>query len=161
MKSRTLPFTEYLKILQLEYFSCRVRSLIYEQDIFVKMNHDIAEKKKDKIIELGKKFQTLTIFDSIQIASDFWKREFVREYGLPNFQYGPDETKKEKVSNWDKFYLLRPKNVIVYKEKEYQVKENFPETNSLVVSILDEDIILPYIWVKIKDLMTPFDKRMM
>lgn len=56
MKSRDLSITEFLQVLQLEYFSFKTRELIYERPEFIKMNRDIAEKKKEKIINLAKSF---------------------------------------------------------------------------------------------------------
>ena len=59
MKSRDLSITEFLQVLQLEYFSFKTRELIYERPEFIKMNRDIAEKKKEKIINMAKNFHMI------------------------------------------------------------------------------------------------------
>lgn len=53
-KTRELSKEDFLRILQLEYFSYKLRSLIYEQSEFKKINNEVANKKKSKIIELSK-----------------------------------------------------------------------------------------------------------
>lgn len=160
MKSRNLSISEYLKILQLEYFSCKIRELIYERPEFVKMNKEIAEKKKEKILGLGKKFQMLTIFDSVRNADEFWKNDFVQEFGLPSFQYSYDEKKKAIILHWDKFYLLKPGTTVLYNGIEYAVKLNYPESDSIVIIKSGKSEIVPYTYIKIKSLMTHFDEKL-
>lgn len=161
MKSRDLSIAEYLKILQLEYFSCKVRELIYERPEFVKMNKEISEKKKEKILGLGKKFQMLTIFDSNQNAEEFWKEHFVQEFGLPAFQYSYDEAKKKAISYWDKFYLLKTGMTILYNGTEHQVKTNCPEVDSIFIALDKKTKPIPYTYLKIKNLVTRFDGKLM
>lgn len=45
-KTRELSKEDFLRILQLEYFSYKLRSLIYEQSEFKKINNEVANKKK-------------------------------------------------------------------------------------------------------------------
>ena len=46
-RSRELSTDEYLKVLQLEYFTHKVRSLIFDKPEFIKMAKDIAEFKRN------------------------------------------------------------------------------------------------------------------
>ena len=105
--SRKLPVAEYLKVLQLEYLSYKLRELIYEEFEFIKINREIALKKKEKIQNLAKKISALSIFDSQEFFNSFLSREFLQEFGLPKIQYGIDEKRNQAVSYWDKFYVLK------------------------------------------------------
>lgn len=148
-KTRELTREEFLNILQLEYFSYRLRSLIYEKPEYKKMNKDISEKKKNKIITISEKIALPNIFTSDDLFEDVWKREFVREFGLPNFQYSPQS---QKLSLWDKFYLLKPGTIVLLKDQEFSVKTNYPSDNYVVLE--NHKNFVPYNYIKIKSLYT-------
>lgn len=156
-KSRSLTNEEFIKILQLEYLSCKLRSIIYDRPEFKKMNEDIAEKKKFKILDLSKKFLLPNIFELDEAFEFFWKKEFIQEYGLPNFQYNPKS--KELISYWDKFYLLKPGETVIWEGTEYTIKANHPNENSVRILKNGVSSFVPYIYFKIKLLYTlPLEK---
>jgi hypothetical protein len=87
-KSRKISLEQFVINLQLEYLSCKLRSIVYnriESVELVKIYKDIAEKKKAKILNLKQRFRLGTMFDSDKAFSDFYLKEFLQEYGLPNF----------------------------------------------------------------------------
>ena len=160
MKSRELSITEFLQVLQLEYFSFKTRELIYERPEFVKMNRDIAEKKKEKIINLAKKFHMISIFDSKKAFQRFFTQCFSQEYGMPNFQYGTNQEKNISISYWDKFYLFHAGNTVSYKKEIYKIKTNIPDEDSIILNVKGEDITLPYVYVTNLKLVAIFAKEM-
>lgn len=150
--SRTLSREEFLKVLQLEYFSHKLRTLIYSDPVFIKMSVDIAEKKKNKIMGLSKRYGTLTMFDNPKLFEFYFRNEFVQEYGLPQFQYTPKTA--SAVSYWDKVSLLREGSTVIWNKKEYEVELNYP--NDEVVKLIKDNELreVPYIDLKIKLLYT-------
>lgn len=147
-RSRKLSNEDFINVLQLEYFTHKLRALIYERPEFKKMNNDIAEKKKQKILDLSAKFRLLNIFDS-QVSFDlFWHNCFLNEYGLPNFQYNPHS--KEGVMYWDKFYSLCSKTAVVYKGKTYVVKKNWTDKDEIGIIIEGKLTKVSYNDVKIE-----------
>lgn len=155
--SRKLSIAEYLKVLQLEYLSHKTREFVYEDPGFIKMNREIAEKKKEKIMNLSKKFHLLSIFDSKHHFEGFVNTVFFQEFGLPSLQYSIDVEKAKAVAYWDKYFLLKPQVVIKYNNKEYSVIKNFPNKDVLEIQQEKEILALPYTWIKIKRLNIPFE----
>lgn len=158
--SRKISGKEYLKQLQLEYLSHKLREAIYKRPEFIKMSREIAEKKKDKILEISKKFQTPCLFDSETFFSEFCEREFFQQYGLPNFQYNSNPVKSKAVAYWDAFYLLAPGTEIVYKDQVYRVDGNDPDAKYIQVIVNGEFALLAYVEVKIKGLKALLDKTL-
>lgn len=150
-KTRELSKEDFLRILQLEYFSYKLRSLIYEQAEFKKINNDVANKKKFKIIELSEKFSLSCIFDSDEQFKSFYENEFLNKEGLPSFQYSP---KNQKTKYWDKFYLLKPDETVIFDNIEYKIKNNYPIYDSIKIYKNGKKTFVPYIYVKIKLLHT-------
>lgn len=150
-KTRTLSDREFLKVLQLEYFSYKLRALIYDQAEFKKMNNDIANKKKSKIVEIAQKFSLPNIFDSDELFKSFWEKEFLQKEGLPRFQYSP---KNKKVETWDKYCLLKVGETVIWKDIEYKIKKNYPVYDSIKVLKDGKLVFVPYIYLKIKLLHT-------
>lgn len=150
-KSRSLSIEEFIKTLQLEYLSYKLRSIIYEVPEFRKMNSDIAAKKKEKIQNVAKRYRKETIFDSDENFEIFWRSKFLQEYGLPKLQYS---AKKEAVSYWDKFYLFSEGRMVTWKDVDYRVKTNNPDENVIMVRKKVLPFIVPYIDVKLKMLTT-------
>lgn len=150
--SRKLPVAEYLKVLQLEYLSYKLRELIYEEFEFIKINREIALKKKEKIQNLAKKISALSIFDSQEFFNSFLSREFLQEFGLPKIQYGIDEKRNQAVSYWDKFYVLKPGVSVEYKGEICKVCSNDPVMEVITLCKDKEELYIPYTYVKLKDL---------
>lgn len=155
--SRKLSVAEYLKVLQLEYLSHKTREFVYEDPGFIKMNREIAGKKKEKILNLSKKFQLLSIFDSKHYFEEFVNTVFFQEFGLPSLQYSIDADKAKAVAYWDKYFLLKPHVIVEYNNQDYLVVENFPNKDILEINYGKEILTLPYTWIKIKRLNIPFE----
>lgn len=147
--SRKIPVTGYLKMLQLEYLSCKLREALYERPEFIKMNREIAKKKEIKIREIAKKFQLLCIFDSRERFQDFCAKEFFEVFGSPKLQYSLDPKKKKSVLYWDMFYLFKEGTIISYKGKTYKVKSNDPNAHMLQIVKDGKDLVLNYVDVKL------------
>lgn len=145
-KSRTIDNGEFLKILQLEYFSHKLRSQVYDRPEFIKMHNDIAERKKQKVLDLASFLHAPHIFESDRNFEQFYKNEFLQEYGLPKLQYTPKNEKH--LSYWDKYYLFKKGTVVVWHHQEYKVKTNYPNEEMLVLEGVSVE--LSYIDVKIK-----------
>lgn len=160
-KTRQLSISEYLKILQLEYLTYKVRELIFDKPEFIKMNKDIANKKKEKIINLCEKFRLDSIFSSIEKFQDFWNNIFLNEFGLPNLQYSIVEEKKLSQVFFDKVYLLNKNTIVFYKNVECVVLYNNIEKNELSILFGNKSHSVSYDQVKIKNLVTCFDGKLM
>lgn len=152
-KSRKISLEEFVRNLQLEYLSCKLRAIAYnriESVELVKVNNDIAEKKKEKIKNLIQRFFISTMFDSDEAFYSFYHKEFLQEYGLPNLQYA--EKTKRSVLFWDKFHLLKPGTIIWYKGKEYRVKTNHPNEDTVVILVDGKLETIPYTYFRMKGL---------
>lgn len=150
-KSRKISLEQFVINLQLEYLSCKLRSIVYnriESVELVKIYKDIAEKKKTKILNLKQRFRLGTMFDSDKAFSDFYLKEFLQEYGLPNLQYS--EKTKKSVMFWDRFHLLKPGTIVIYKGKEYKVKINHPNDDNVVIWVNDVPEQIPYTYFKMR-----------
>lgn len=122
---------EFIKALQLEYLTQKLRSFIYDEK-YSKVASDIAKKKRNKIIELGQKFGINTIFsDSIDI-NQFVKDNFWNNTGIPNFQY-KDEEQKRVQGNYDCWYLFFRGTKVKYLGEEYSVVINNPSEKKILV----------------------------
>lgn len=125
MKTRDLSRPKYLKRLQMEFFSYVIRSIIYSEP-YRSISDDIARKKREKIISIGKRFALDTIFDSREKFISFYENKFLKKSGFPNFTYAgtPND---EKIKRWDNFYLLKRGTRVRLKEdphNEYIIEEN-------------------------------------
>lgn len=152
-KLREISLEQFVINLQLEYLSCKLRSIVYnriESVELVKIYKDIAEKKKTKILNLKQRFRLGTMFDSDKAFSDFYLKEFLQEYGLPNLQYS--EKTKKSVMFWDRFHLLKPGTIVIYKGKEYKVKINHPNDDNVVIWVNDVPERIPYTYFKMRRL---------
>ena len=150
-KSRKISLEQFVINLQLEYLSCKLRSIVYnriESVELVKIYKDIAEKKKAKILNLKQRFRLGTMFDSDKAFSDFYLKEFLQEYGLPNLQYS--EKTKKSVMFWDRFHLLKPGTIVIYKGREYKVKINHPNDDNVVIWVNNIPEQIPYTYFKMR-----------
>ena len=124
-EKKTLQRQQFLINLQLEYLTHKLRSIIYQDETYAKVSLEISEKKKQKIIELGEKFNLKTLFDSGYNSEEFIENCFWNKKGLPNFQYKDNKQKKVQ-GNYDKWYLLYRGAAVSYKGLLFSVKENNP-----------------------------------
>lgn len=119
---------EFLKKLQLEYLTYKLRSQIYTNEKFAGVARDIAEKKRAKILKVSKDFGMGTMFDT---GVQEWVQEFFwNSHGLPNLQY-KDEEQHRVQGNYDAWYLLQRGMTVLYQGVEMVVVANDP-SNSVV-----------------------------
>lgn len=156
MKTRDLPTPKYLKRLQMEFFSYVVRSIIYSEP-YRHINDDIARKKREKIISMGKRFALDTIFDSKENFINFYENKFLKKSGFPNLTYA-GTPKDEKIKFWDNFYLLKEGTHIFLKEdeSEHVVEVNDPDNQVVLLEsklvYFYRDLIINYLsYEKIKN----------
>lgn len=152
MKSRSLTNHEFIKVLQLEYLSQKLRAIIYEKPEFKKMSNDIAEKKKEKILELSEKFKIPNIFSSDESMMLFITESFLNPAGPPNFQYAPSSEKR--VSYWDLYYLFKAGQKVIVNETECKIFQNRINEGNVVIKKLDQVKVIPYKEVQVKLLYT-------
>lgn len=142
---------EFLRKLQLEYLTQKLRSMVYREGQYTKIAEDIAEKKATKIKALGIKFGIKTMFET---GVDAWVTDnFWNAYGLPNLQY-KDEEQKRVQGNYDAWYLLYRGTVVDYNGKEVTVVSNNPSNSSvrilsdgyMTLSYNDISLINDYSW---------------
>lgn len=160
IERKVLSSLEYLEILQLEYFTHRVREIIFDKPAFVKMHGDIAKMKKDKIIDLSIRSHKRNMFESLYVFQNFWSDRFLNKTGLPNFQYSIDSKKKEVQIYYDRKYMFKTGTIVYYDDFEYIVKSNDIENEKISIALGDEIYIVSYSDVIIKNLVTFFDGKM-
>jgi len=100
-KSRDLALSDYYSILQLEYISYYVRSIIYPDRYAEKYNR-YCIMKKEKIDKIGNKNGLPSIFNNKSVK-DSYIEKFINPYGMPNFEYR-DEDSIKMMGKWDKVY---------------------------------------------------------
>lgn len=124
---------QFLINLQLEYLTQRLRALIYQDDTYIRVASDIAAKKRTKIVQLGIKFNLMTIFSGIDVEQ-FVDKYFWNTFGLPNFQY-KDAQQKRVQGNYDAWYLLYRGTIVRYNEATAEVLSNNPAKEELEIRI--------------------------
>lgn len=141
---------DFIRKLQMEYLTHKLRSMVYRKMKYIKISKDIAEKKKKKIQLLGQKFGIATMFET-------GVRQFVQEYfwnecGLPNMSYKDDEQRRVQW-NYDAWYLLYRGTHIMCDGRKYAVANNNPSTktvcvfgSSFLMSYQDISLIDDYDW---------------
>lgn len=105
---------KFLYILQLEYLTHKLRSLIYRDEAYIKVAADIANKKIAKIMEVSARIGEPNIFTDKLYGENFIRNEFWQVYGLPNLMY-KDENQKRIQGNYDKWYLFYRDTIVKYK----------------------------------------------
>lgn len=140
---------EFLRKLQLEYLTQKLRSMVYKEGEYAKIAKEIADKKASKIKAMGVKFGIPTMFET---GIDDWvKQNFWTEFGLPNLQYKDDEQKRVQ-GNYDAWYLLYRGTTVMYRGSEVSVVSNNPSKQSIkilggtVLGYNDISLINDYIW---------------
>ena len=115
-KSRNLSVEQLFEILQEEYVVCQLRVKIYPHEKHQQYWLELAEKKKDKIIDIAQKNRLFSIFDSKKLEQDFNKR-IIPEIGFPNFIY-KDDHQRLMQEKWDIHNYYTPQaKVRVYCEE--------------------------------------------
>lgn len=160
-KSRELSIDEYLKVLQLEYFTHKVRNLIFDKPEFVKMASDIAEYKKERIELISKRHFKTSIFVSMEEYMNFYEKEFLNPTGLPNFQYSTNEQKKSSQWFWDVIYLLAKGQVVIYNNEECRILKNDIKEQTVTIKVNGKRKEVKYQDVKIKRLIMCFDGKLL
>lgn len=135
---------EFLKELQLEYLTNKLRSLIYQEEPFIKVAKDIASKKRKKIEAIGRRCKLETIFTSPSYLLKFIKEEFWNKNGLPNFSYR-DEEQRRVQGNYDKWYLLIKGTPVMYMGRLAEVLRNNPSTETVKIRIGEKRFDADYI----------------
>lgn len=140
----------------MEFFSYVVRSIIYSEP-YRHINDDIARKKREKIISMGKRFALETIFDSKENLINFYENKFLKKSGFPNLTYA-GTPKDEKIKFWDNFYLLKEGTHIFLKEDESEHVAEVNDPDNQVVLLESKlvyfyrDLIINYLsYEKIKN----------
>ena len=154
-KSRELSTDEYLKVLQLEYLTNKVRSLIFDRPEFVKMASDIAEFKKERIELLSKRHFKPSIFMSTEEFLNFYENEFL------NFQYSNDKKKRASQWYWDVVHLLGKNQVVIYKDGEYPILGNNMKDQTVYIQIGKKKKNVKYSEIKIQKLVMCFDGKLL
>lgn len=104
-KSRSLTVLELFKVLQEEYIVCLIRVAIYPLQKHRDYWQFTADKKKEKILDIGKNNALLSIFDDKALFERF-RSAIIPEWGFPKFFYKNDEQYLMQ-SKWDthNYYL--------------------------------------------------------
>lgn len=160
-RSRELSTDEYLKVLQLEYFTHKVRSLIFDKPEFIKMAKDIAEFKKERIELLTKKHFKCSIFLSAEEYFSFYEKEFLNPTGVPNFQYPANEQKRNSQWFWDMIYLFGKDQVVIFEDNEYRILKNDTKNQTICIKMGKKKKDVEYSDVKIKRLIMCFDGKLL
>lgn len=160
-RSRELSTDEYLKVLQLEYFTHKVRSLIFDKPEFIKMAKDIAEFKKERIELLAKKHFKCSIFLSAEEYFSFYEKEFLNPTGVPNFQYPANEQKRNSQWFWDMIYLFGKDQVVIFEDNEYRILKNDTKNQTICIKMGKKKKDVKYSDVKIKRLIMFFDGKLL
>jgi hypothetical protein len=101
VKSRNLSLADFYSILQREYIAYYVRSKIYPSE-YAKKYEAYCVSKKEKIEKIGIKNGLPSIFN-MQSLKDMYIDAFFNAFGLPNFEYRDDMSRKI-MGKWDKEY---------------------------------------------------------
>lgn len=125
---------KFLYVLQLEYLTHKLRSLIYRDAAYIHVAAEIANKKAAKIMEISAKIDEPNIFTDSKYGENFIRKEFWREYGLPNMVYR-DDSQRRIQGNYDKWFLLYRGTVVRYRGKEATVASNNPAKETLRIRV--------------------------
>lgn len=113
-KTRHLSILNYFEQLQREYVVTYLRSKIYTKEENRKYYEDILVYKKSKIIDIGKRNDLPTIFNSNIEYEKFYKS--IIDFGIPNFEYR-DAQQKDKMFSRDLNNYFSANNDIKYKDQ--------------------------------------------
>lgn len=86
-------------VLQKEYIVCILREKIFPIEKHKQFWNRLANQKKQKILDLKKKYGLISIFDN-EHTLKFYEDIIYPEWGLPNFYY-PNSKVKDQQIYWD------------------------------------------------------------
>ena len=142
-KDRDIPIGDYILLMQYEYISYRVRTMLWSNPLDTNKFKEIAEKKRIKIEKITSKNAIPTIFTNEKIKEQLLGN-FFSEWGLPKFKYRDDYQRyNEKGRNrWDRYYYFR-------KDRDVRVKT---DEGVSIGRIVDYDHIRDVVTIDCKDL---------
>lgn len=144
--SRKLNVQELFDVLQEEYLICKLRQEIYRRDNLKEYWGNVAEGKKEKIMDISKRNHLPCIFDHEGIEAEYKKKVF-REKGYPHFYYTSKESreKQEYWDLWSYYHKDTPVNVF-FKEGEDPVEgtvvSNDIDKKEVLVRVEKKDYLL-------------------
>lgn len=148
-KGKELTMFEYFQQLQLEYLSCKLRQIIYDEKSFSDQNREIAEKKQEKILNLSEKLDALSVCNSKHIALSTIRYQFIQPFGLPNLQYS---TSQGNIAFWDRVHLFKEGTIVSYCDgRKFKIIKNFPNEDIVLIRNKKEEFYCPYNYVSIAD----------
>lgn len=139
-----LSVGEFIELLQMEFISRKMRSIFYDDPKAKAANADIAEKKKEKIMDMAKKMGCLTIFDREQLLEEMFYKKFLNPYGLPNLTYG---NKSESVRWYDKRSFIKRGHWVSFRGKSCKVIDNDAEMEEVCITYDKQKVHVPYNFV--------------
>ena len=119
MSDKKLSREELFEVLQREYIICELRSQIYPFPHHKQYWQKVGKQKKQKIIDIATKNQSVCIFDSPKIKQQY-RDELVPEWGLPLFYYINDK-QKDTQQKWDIFNYFARKSEVKIKQLDDNV----------------------------------------
>lgn len=127
-----------LKRLQLEYLTYQLRAITYRDEGYARVAGEIAEKKRNRIITLGKKLSIATLFSAGYDVAGFVNKFFWKPKGLPNFVYRDAEQRKIQFT-YDAWALLYKYTDIFVDGEKYCVASNNPAKGYVCAKKYDEE----------------------
>lgn len=136
-KSRALTVLQLFEVLQEEYIVCLVRIAIYPIQRHKDYWQNTANLKKDKIIDIARKNQLLSIFDDKHIYKRV-RDKLIPEIGYPKFCY-KNEFQELQQGKWDVHnYFSQGAEIVVYSEEgiRFEGKIIFADINDKSVKVV-------------------------
>lgn len=136
-KTRNLSIYELFEILQKEYIVCKLRFKIYPYQSHKEYWLRVAEKKKEKILDIAERNKLPNIFSDDNIKKVI-EHSIYGVQGVPNFIYRDDEHRK-KQEKWDLInYFFVGSNVRVNVNGKNEVAKihAFDDLNKKVITSL-------------------------
>ena len=150
MENKELTLFDYFEQLQMEYLSYKLRESIYNKEEFSKQSKDIAEKKKEKIINLSQRLGVLSVCDCFHIY-EIYVRKFIQSYGLPLLQYNDNQ---QSLIYWDRISLFKEGESVEFIDgEEYFIVKNLPKLSSVIIQNSEREIQCPYHYISIEQML--------
>lgn len=136
-------------VIQQEYLICLLRVKIYPLAKHKTYWANLAKMKKEKILDLKRKYNLISIFDDEKIRAHY-KEKIYNKQGLPNFYY-PSEKIEQQQRYWDtKNYFALGCNVNFvdvndsFKVKEGVIDSLFLEKRTILIQHEDKMLELNF-----------------
>lgn len=129
-KSRNITKYEYLQVLQEEYTINDLKRRIYFSEPSKNFYANVMHNKKLKILDLAKKLELDTIFNSVTLEKEF-RDKVLPKKGLPNFQ-------------------MTEEDILNYFSSESEVKIWISDTENVSGVIMKSDFKRSILIVKVK-----------